>query len=917
MVRLAVAQILRRPARSMAVVAAIVVAAVAFSLLTSAVAQSRLEVEGTVQSNYRAAYDILVRPAGSRTDLELSDQLVRQNFLSDVFGGISMRQYRRIKAMPGVQVAAPVAMIGYTLPSLYLPVKANDLVDGDEQQLFRIEMSAVTDRGLSRYPPDRLYAYLTGQPFAKDRRQLDPVTGRMVDVCARFADHAPTATSAFDRRDVGMTCQSSATPVRYETGVGMRKGDVGIWIRYPYPLLLAAIDPAAEAALVDLDDTVVDGRYLRSSDTTRTRAAAPGDPDSLRYRQVPVMMADRTVIDERLAVRIQRLALDDQDAVPGRLARSGAIRWLAGLPAEATQSYSMDAGDLYPRLLDEFRAQDVNQQSAQYWDTGPVTYTRDEDTGRLEPGVRRNPRTTWIEPLFGSGFYAPQASGDVGFRKLTEHAASNEIIGETLAAPTMRAIGTYDPTAIRGFSRLAKVPLTTYAPPSAVPADGEAERLLEGRPLLPNNNLAGYLQQPPLLLTNLRSITEFTDTSAYTNVTTAQAPISVIRIRAAGVTGPDETSLERVRVLAERITRETGLDVDITIGSSPRQQLIELPAGNAGRPALSLSEGWSRKGVTIDLLSAIDRKSLSLFLLVLVVCGLSLLNATTAAVRSRRRELGVLSCLGWPARHIFGLLQLELAVIGALAGLGGTALAYLLIHLLDLTVDTWRIALITPVAVAMSVTAGLLPAWRACRVAPVEATRALVRPPGRAHRIGSITQMAVANTTRTPGRMLLGTASLFVGVAALAVLFAIQQAFHGDVVGTSLGEAVAIQVRGVDLFAAVLTIALGAFAVADVAYLNITDRIGEIGTLRSSGWAERHLRQLFATEGAIIAAIGTLTGAILGITMVAILLPLDWANALRAGAAATGIGLAAAAIALCAPISRLDRYAPAQAITTE
>ncbi len=106
MLQMIAAQVLRRRGRSLAVVAAIVVAAVSFSLLTSAVATSKLQVKGTGEANYRTAYDILVRPPGSTTSLERTERLVRQNFLSDIFGGITMAQYRQIQEMPGVDVAA-------------------------------------------------------------------------------------------------------------------------------------------------------------------------------------------------------------------------------------------------------------------------------------------------------------------------------------------------------------------------------------------------------------------------------------------------------------------------------------------------------------------------------------------------------------------------------------------------------------------------------------------------------------------------------------------------------------------------------------------------------------------------------------------------------------------------------------------
>ena len=60
-----------------------------------------------------------------------------------------------------------------------------------------------------------------------------------------------------------------------------------------------------------------------------------------------------------------------------------------------------------------------------------------------------------------------------------------------------------------------------------------------------------------------------------------------------------------------------------------------------------------------------------LFTLILVVCALFVANSATAAVRSRRRELGVLACLGWTRPRMFAAVLGELALIGLGAGVAG------------------------------------------------------------------------------------------------------------------------------------------------------------------------------------------------------------------------------------------------------
>lgn len=74
-----------RAGRAAALAGAILVAAVSFTLLTSSAQTSRLEVAGTLRSNYRAAYDVLVRPSSSLAQLERAGCLVRPNFLAGIY----------------------------------------------------------------------------------------------------------------------------------------------------------------------------------------------------------------------------------------------------------------------------------------------------------------------------------------------------------------------------------------------------------------------------------------------------------------------------------------------------------------------------------------------------------------------------------------------------------------------------------------------------------------------------------------------------------------------------------------------------------------------------------------------------------------------------------------------------------------
>src|SRR5262249_43116985 len=120
--RLAWSQLRFRAPRTIALLAGTLVAATGFTVLAGACRAARVGTTGTVSAHFRPAYDILVRPKQSRTELESRTGTVQPNFLSGIYGGITMAQYRRVQHIPGVQVAAPIAMVGYALERLAIPV---------------------------------------------------------------------------------------------------------------------------------------------------------------------------------------------------------------------------------------------------------------------------------------------------------------------------------------------------------------------------------------------------------------------------------------------------------------------------------------------------------------------------------------------------------------------------------------------------------------------------------------------------------------------------------------------------------------------------------------------------------------------------------------------------------------------------
>jgi ABC-type lipoprotein release transport system permease subunit len=507
-------------------------------------------------------------------------------------------------------------------------------------------------------------------------------------------------------------------------------------------------------------------------------------------------------------------------------------------------------------------------------------------------------------------------NSDTQFRSLHQHAGTEDAQHHQ-TFPTLHEVGQFDPVKLPNFGSLGRMALNAYAPPRTKPGDAAARKALSGHNLAPNSNLGGYVAQPPQLLTTLGSVGAFTRSAVFKPIANEGKPISVIRVRVAGVTGPNAVSRERVRTVAQQIHQRTGLDVDIMAGSSPSPQTLHLPAGKHGRPALQLDQNWTKKGVAATILHTLNRKNLMLFELILLVCGLFVANAATAAVRARHTELGVLSCLGWSRPRLFATILTELAAIGFAGGILGGAITWPIATMTGLHPSLTQTALAVPIAVGLAVAAGIAPARRAAKASPAQALRPIARNPRRARRATGILSLAWSNLTRVPGRALLGAVTMAVGVFALTLLLAITLAFRGALVGTLLGHAISVQTQNIDYIAVALIIILAGLAVADVLYLAIRDRAAEFATLRATGWDETALARLVGYEATIIGAAGAITGAAAGLIGAAIFAGSLPPTLIGAAIAAAIIGTLVTIAAAILPASQLRRLPTTSVLAEE
>jgi putative ABC transport system permease protein len=301
--RLAWSQLRFRAARTIALLAGMLLAATAFTVLTAASRTSQLRTVGTVSAHFSPAYDILVRPKGSRTALEARTSTVQPNFLSGIYGGISLAQYHRIQQIPGVQVAAPIAMVGYTLIRAGIPVLL-PAADNDRpgRQLYRYTTTWVSAGGTTRVVQPSSYLYLTPDRLGLNNQgdtYEDLPGGSKVTVCSQSATQpaspfeaaAQSAGWCWSQVDGNAGAFTLSPPAHQAFAI----------VNWSFPMLIAAVDPVAEAKLDGFSHAVTSGRYLAEN------ARGGHVPDG--QATFPVLAASASGIGEYAVTQVQRLSV--------------------------------------------------------------------------------------------------------------------------------------------------------------------------------------------------------------------------------------------------------------------------------------------------------------------------------------------------------------------------------------------------------------------------------------------------------------------------------------------------------------------------------------------------------------------------------------------------------------------------------
>ncbi|MGB9774824.1 hypothetical protein, partial [Thermogutta sp.] len=432
-------------------------------------------VEQDLTHYWRTTYDILVRPAGSRSPIEEKYGLVEANHLSGIPGGISFAQYEAMRDIPGVEVAAPVAMLGYLAEEIPL----HNVGFPSEMGLYELTSELAEDTGVG------LPAF---QVFRASYYYVNPSAG------------------------IGSIPEIN---VNVNPPLGIRD-----YIEFPF--LMAGIEPAQEAALVGLDRALVEGKYLSGEEALPLETTTDWLGNPITQTRIPVLINATPYLSFTIKTELKRVVLPSEISGLDALAAQSS-QDLASLPRETLAIQQSSSKAVYQKLLENLRFRSSQftllhespigvPAPMQYQETVPPFPWEGVALEIVLP--EETPQTLWT---VGSVWGRPYRAGSfvrVGDEKVKFRVAFS-----------IYAKGVLDIEKIPRPVDVNRVPLETYFPPVSILRYDEEGHPVEARMLRPSLNWAGYIQPPPLLLTTLQAA----------RLLRGDNCISAIRVRVGGI----------------------------------------------------------------------------------------------------------------------------------------------------------------------------------------------------------------------------------------------------------------------------------------------------------------------------------------------------------------------------------------------
>ncbi|MDE0563579.1 ABC transporter permease, partial [Exiguobacterium sp. B2(2022)] len=650
----------RNKERFILLLVGVLIVSTGLSYLVGLTESNKGTVVSELEKRWKSSYHIVVRPPGTRSVTEDLD-LLEPNYMSGLQGGITLEQYEQIKQIDDIEVAAPIAMIGS-----YDYFKDVGEFKLDRPVVYRVKFTEKTDTG-ARVESDEYSTYFLGQWQPTD---ADPGYGL-----------SPTMPGE-----------------KFTAGFGSN-------------FMIAGIDPEAEAALVGLDEAMIEkenvSQYFEQTGQTKSENG---------IIEMPVIMSTKTFVDSTMEFDLEEVQLPFDSTntreIASKIRDAGGQEYLDTLDGKLLdQIGSISSKQVHKELVDTFLKDGTldfenDDQAFNFLAFKPSSLNYQTVKS---PFDERWPFAYQVQP------YEVPEDSIYPYKQMYRPLSLYGETSDNWPRVKLNYIGLFDPEKLdMARDPLTDLPMETYFPAKADwVIDANDEPVNPVKEMLPVNNDRGFLTRPPLVLTTLEAAAAII----------GEKPISAIRVNVSGVDELNEESEAKLQAIAKEIEEMTGLITDVTLGSSPQMALTYLPGLKEGEALGWVQQPWVRLGSSFTIFEETKMGMGGVIASVILVAILYVFTSNVIMLYARKKEFAVLLSLGWGPRQLSRLLLLEACLLGSVVAL----IAWLILGSFLLAGDTattgLRVILIGFAGLAIYLLGSLVPMMMIRRIKPYEALR--------------------------------------------------------------------------------------------------------------------------------------------------------------------------------------------------
>jgi putative ABC transport system permease protein len=867
-VRSRLGRVLARP-----VVLAVVACGLVAVLLAGLGAQARARLAEDIGDKARGAFDILVRPTRSG-DFEAASTkgLIEPNYLSFAgSGGISMRQLEQVRAIPGVEVAAPISVVGQVSGAWNTPLVALPATSVSRVYSFTLTQrvaDGVSDRVVSTQTFSALLPASSsvtaastgsGSYVAGDAQHgwllaalpLPPVTSSVVAV-------DPVAEQKLLGHGVSALSQLAALRGKSSGTFTMRRLN---------DALKTAID---SGKLTGADDVAGAAIPLTAPVPVVPVIATPTDPSSGTLSLTASVIAQGTPVDAALTTQSASAALSEFSDASRAISSSSAQIPLTLQPLSVT-----------PITIGIDGAKGSYAAGGSIQEIGGLLIDRPEYTVLGDAGgslhVRITPHGTvplngppvrlGTDPETGVGS-VPVTGTDESYRRTKQV--------EVASAAAFYPIRTFQPAQLVPHSPdEGRVSMGAYDVPALTVESSSIAT--SGTTLLPTLNPAGLVVREPVAIADIRDAT----------LLRGDRPIDAIRVRVGGISTVDSAAQRTVEDVAGQIAA-LGLKVDVVIGSSPQAVSIDVPAYITGDGVTvdlgTVGQRWTTMGAATTVSIGLSETTILLAVLAALAVVASAASAQLLEGAVSRREAAILNVAGWSVPRIRRRIRAAPLGVGAVMFVVFAVMWWLTGRDIVMGVVGALICLAAPAAVVVTAREATRGIDATARLDARRQARSIWPPLSSRALLGlRLDLVAQARSAAIAALVAIATASTGSAVA----IFAARTAAAGP---TLLAESAVAALSGAHV-GLLLVVAATCTVFAGLLWQYwMNDRRAQERVLTVSGWSRRERGVLHATMLGWLVVPGTLIGMFAAVGVVLTTLqPLPAIAALTALAAGVAL----------------------------